>query len=259
MWWQRNGNAGNPSNDLRQGLTVTTTVVSTGSVPCPSPTPVKVTGFEHGAVYGGGATGLFSAVAGTGTCGRRRPNVDRGTTHSRSPIPLERPTTRLACDRAAAAVAVGRIYVRLAALPAANVRELLNLDATRATTSSAGLPGEQPKFTCDSAPPPSRPPIGGKRRQLVPGRAPWSPTNPERARWQIDGVAQTRSLGRGRAAPFARPCAWFDRRRRRSFTANYDDVLISASSGDYPIGGGTVFGLRPTEWVPTTPRLVPQR
>ena len=65
MWWQRNGNAGNPPNITVNGLTVNTTVGITGFVPCPTPTPIRVTGFEYGAVSQSGG-GLFSNVNGAG-------------------------------------------------------------------------------------------------------------------------------------------------------------------------------------------------
>ena len=49
MWWQRNGKAGNPPNITVNGLTVNSTVGITGYVPCDTPSPTGVTGFEHGA------------------------------------------------------------------------------------------------------------------------------------------------------------------------------------------------------------------
>ena len=66
MWWQRNGNLPAPVPNITvNGLNVVTTAVVTGTVPCPTPSPVRVTGFEHGAVSREGG-GIFSAVAGTG-------------------------------------------------------------------------------------------------------------------------------------------------------------------------------------------------
>ncbi|HLQ48997.1 MAG TPA: hypothetical protein VK233_08480, partial [Candidatus Dormibacteraeota bacterium] len=65
MWWQRNGKAGNPPSITVNGLTVNTTVGISGAVPCPTPSPVKVTGFEHGVVSATGGA-LFSAINGTG-------------------------------------------------------------------------------------------------------------------------------------------------------------------------------------------------
>ena len=76
MWWQRNGMAGNPPNITVNGQTVSTTVGVSGTVPCDTPTPVKITGFEHGTVSATGG-GLFSNVNGTGVTAGQRGRADR--------------------------------------------------------------------------------------------------------------------------------------------------------------------------------------
>lgn len=247
MWWQRNGNPGSPPAITVNGLTVTTTVgVTVGS--CPTPTPVEVTGFEHGAVSAsGGALGIFSAVAGTGLSADAA--VQRTGTYSfkvTDPGPGANNAT-LAVGTAAPGIAVVRVYVRLASLPAANVNELLVLDATAGNDLRLGYQASSQRLTMRFAN------AAVTVASSTVTAATWyrldirliASANPRTAAWQIDGVAQTPVTNVAGAASTVRNLRLGSAVAADAFTANYDDVVISATSGDYPIGGGTVVGLRP--------------
>ncbi len=255
MWWQRNGNLPAPVPTINvNGVSVTTTAVVTGSVPCPAPTPVEVTGFEHGAVStSGGATGLFSAIAGTGTTADAA--VARTGNYSLKVTDLAGANNATVAISPAAAAAVGRIYVRLAALPAANVNELLTLDATGGSDLRLGYQASSRQFTlrfANAAVTLASSTVSAGSWYRVELRFVAS-TNPRRADWQIDGVAQTAISATGSGST-VRSIRLGSTVAADSFTANYDDALISTTSGDYPIGDGTVVGLRPDGMgTPNTP------
>jgi hypothetical protein len=69
-------------------------------------------------------------------------------------------------------------------------------------------------------------------------------TNPRTADWQIDGAAQT-AVSAAATASTVSTLRLGSTVAADAFTANYDDVLVSATTGDYPLGAGTVVALRP--------------
>ena len=69
-------------------------------------------------------------------------------------------------------------------------------------------------------------------------------TNPRTADWEIDGAGQT-SISRGGAGTTINTLRFGSTLSADVYTENFDDVMISATSGDYPIGSGTVEALRP--------------
>ena len=249
MWWQRNGNPGSPplqtaANQIN-GLDADVRVSISGAVPCPTPTPLKVTGFEHGVIStSGGATGLFSAIAGTGTTADTA--VARTGNYSLKVTDLAGANNATLPIGPAAAVAVVRIYVRLEALPAANVNELLTLDATGGSDLRLGFQASSRQFTlrfANAAVTLASSTVSAGTWHRVELRFVAS-TNPRRADWQVDGVAQTAISATGGGST-VRSIRLGSTVSADSFVATYDDALISATSGDYPIGDGTVVGLRP--------------
>ncbi len=242
MWWQRNGKAGNPPSINVNGLTVNTTVGTSGAVPCPTPSPVKVTGFEHGAVSATGG-GLFSAVNGTGMTADsvvwRTGNYSLKDT---DPVG----TASDASLAIGAGVAVVRVYLRLASLPAADVNELVILDAAAGSDLRLGYQASSARLTlrfANTAVTVASSTVSPSTWYRLDVRLGAS-TNPRTADWQIDGVAQT-ALSSTEAASTVSTLRLGSTVVADTFTANYDDVLISATSADYPIGAGTVVALRP--------------
>jgi hypothetical protein len=244
MWWQRNGNAGSPPSVTINGLTVNATVAISGAVTCPTPSAVKVTGFEHGVVSAVGL-GIFSAVAGAGTTADGA--VARTGTYSLKVTDPAGAANNASLAFGAPGIAVVRIYVRLAALPAANVNELLILDAAAGNDLRLGYQAISQKLTLRFA----NAAVTLASSTVAAGT--WyrldlrliASTNPRTASWQIDGVAQAAVTGAAGAASTVSTLRLGSTVAADVFTANYDDVVISATSADYPIGAGTVVGLRP--------------
>ncbi len=242
MWWQRNGKAGNPPNITVNGLTVNSTVGITGYVPCDTPTLTKVTGFEHGTVSASGG-GLFSNVNGTGV------TADNAVARTGAwSLKVTDPTgaNHNARMTVGATVAVIRLYVRLASLPAADVTGFFIVDAASGNDLRIGYESSTHQLTIRYAntaitPATSTVTAGTWYRldlRVVTG------TNPRTADWQIDGVPQTSISSSGSAATI-NTVRFGSTTSVDAFTANYDDYVLSTTSGDYPIGPGTVVGLRP--------------
>jgi hypothetical protein len=242
MWWQRNGMAGNPPSITVNGLTVATTVDVSGTVPCPTPSPVRLTGFEHGAVSAAGL-GLFSNVNGAGV------TVDNAFARTGSwSLKIVDPTGASHSARLAvgANIAVVRLYMRLASLPVANVTELLSVDAATGNDLRLGYQASSQRLTIrfgNAAVTVASSTVSAGTWYRIELRFVAS-TSPRTADWQIDDAAQTSisSAGAGSSVNTLRLGSTVN---ADVYTVNYDDVLISATSGDYPIGAGTVVGLRP--------------
>lgn len=242
MWWQRNGKTGDPPSITVNGLSVNATIGTSGAVPCPTPTPVKVTGFEHGAVSATGG-GIFSAVTGTGSSADSA--VARTGAYS-----LKVTDPAASANNASLAVGTGvavvRVYLRLASLPAADVNELVILDAVAGSDVRLGYQASSQaltlRFGSAAAAVASSTVSAGTWHRLAVRLV--ASSNPRTGDWQIDGVAQT-AISAAEAASTVGTLRLGSTVAADTFTANYDDVLVSATSGDHPIGPGTVVGLRP--------------
>jgi hypothetical protein len=242
MWWQRNGNAGNPPNITVNGLTVGTTVSTSAGVACAPASPTAVTGFEHGTVDATGG-GLFSNVNGTGV------SADNGVARSGSySLKIDDPAGANHSARIAAAgnTAVVRLYLRLASLPAADVAELMSVDLAAGADLRLGYQASSGRLTIrfgngalTSA---STTVTAGTWYRI--GLRVTANTNPRTVDWQIDGASQA-SVSSAVAASVVNTVRFGSTVNADAYTANYDDVIISATSGDYPLGAGSVLGLRP--------------
>jgi hypothetical protein len=239
IWWQRQGNAGNPPDITLNGLTVSTTVSVAGGGGCTTPTPVRLTGFEHGVASTAGA-GLFTAINGAGV------TIDSALARSGGyslRIADVAGSAHNAQVSVGGAVAVARFYLRLAALPAANVIELAVLDAASGSDLVLGY---------DSASQALSLALGGgpsvSTAQIMAGT--WQrldiryAADTRIADWRVDGVTQTGLSTSGGASTVSR-IVFGSRVAADAYTANYDDLLVSGTSADFPIGGGSVVALRP--------------
>lgn len=242
MWWQRNGKAGNPPSITVNGLTVSTTVGITGVVPCDTPTPVELTGFEHGTVSAAGG-GLFSNVNGAG--------VTADNTVSRTgawSLKVNDPTgaNHNARMTIGGSLAVIRVYVRLASLPTADVTGFLIADAAAGNDLRVGYDTSSQRFSirfANNAVTLASSTVNAGTWYRLDLRVDVG-TDPRTADWQIDGVSQT-SISRTGNTSNVNTIRFGSTTSVDAFTANYDDVLISRTSADYPIGPGTVVALRP--------------
>lgn len=240
IWWQRNGRAGNPPPMTVNGVTATTTISATGGG-CPSSTPIRITGFEHGAVSTAGG-GLFSTLRGTGATAD--PAVARSGGWSLRVVGSSaRDFATLATP---GGVVAARVYVRLATLPVANVTELLTVDLAAGSDLRLGYQASTQRLTLRFG--------SGALTQATTAIAAgtWvrldarvtANTNPRRAEWQLDGLGQP-AISASAAPSTVRTLRLGSNVGADRYTINFDDIVVSATSGDYPIGDGRVLPLRP--------------
>src|SRR4030042_419186 len=204
-------------------------------------TLIYCTGFEHGVavpVTSGG--GLFNTVIGT-------PSI-QGTTKRTGDYALEI-SSSAAAEYVAKSISgvpatiVGRLYFRFNALPDTDALELFRITSNPVN----------PCFKWMTATSKIRAYLGSTDYQESSGTfttGVWyrldfktvsgaSPT----LDWQIDGAAQTQvSTATSTLAFTSLILGWLV---ATTGTMYVDDVAISATSGDYPIGAGGVIGLRP--------------
>jgi Tfp pilus assembly protein PilX len=242
MWWQRTGRSGDPPDITVNGLDVSTDVSISGTVPCPTPSSVLITGFEHGVVSASGGA-PFSAVTGTGLAADTA--VHRTGAYSLRVTDAAGAANHGALP-VAAGVAVVRLYLRFPTLPTANVNAVIIGDAAAGNDLRLGYQASPSRLTVR---------LGNgtvTAGSVAISAGPWyridlrlvANTNPRTVAWQIDGVTQPgiQTNGAGSTVNTIRLGSTV---AADAYTANYDDVFISAASGDYPIGSGTVVGLRP--------------
>lgn len=242
IWWQRNGRAGDPPAITVNGTTVTTTITTAGGTSCVPPTPIRLTGFEHGAISNRGA-GLFTTVSGSGSTADG--TVARSGTRS---LRIADPSgsRHFVTLATAGAVVVARVYLRLESLPAADVTELLVMDAAAGNDLRLGYRAATRRLTLrfgSLAVTPATVAISAGTWVRLDLRLS-AGTNPRTADWQLDGIAQP-SISAPGAASTVRFLRLGSNVNADAYVANYDDVLASATSGDFPIGDGSIEAIRP--------------
>jgi hypothetical protein len=241
IWWQRQGNAGDPPSISVNGTSVSTTISLGGGAACPTLSPVVVTGFEHGTVSAAGG-GIFSAVSGSGVSADA--TVTRTGNYSLKVVDGSGASSAAIAVGSGAAVA--RIDIRLASLPSSNVTALLKLDAASGNDLQLGYQASSRRLTLRFA----NRPVTLASSTVAAGT--WYridlrlvvSTNPRTADWEIDGVPQTPITQNGGTSTVS-TLRLGSTVGADDFTANYDDVVVSSAGGDFPIGDGSVEGLRP--------------
>jgi hypothetical protein len=241
IWWQRNGLAGDPPATSANGLSVTTTVSVAGGG-CATQTPVRLTGFEHGAASTAGG-GLFTAINGAGV------TIDAALARSGGyslRVADAAGSAHNGSVSVGSAVAVIRFYVRLAALPAADVAELAVVDAAAGTDLRLGYRSASQALSLrfgGAAANVSTTPITAGTWQRLDIRF-TANTNPRTADWRVDGAAQT-AVSTGGAATTVSAIVFGSTVAADAYTANYDDLLVSGTAAEFPVGDGSVAALRP--------------
>ncbi|MBA3779861.1 MAG: hypothetical protein H0X16_11310 [Chloroflexi bacterium] len=243
IWWERQAQAGNPPNIVVNGQTVTTTVTTSGGVACPSPTPVWLTGFEHGAVSASGG-GLFTAVTGTGSAADS--SMKRSGGYSLRIIDASGSANSVARTVSSPSL-VARFAIRLASVPAANVSELVSFGASTGSRLALRYVAATQRLALRigaGADVPASSTVTAGTWYVIDLRYTVN-ANPRTADWRIDGTAQTAASGAEVAAASVNQ-VWFGSGvSADAYTVNFDDVLVSGTSADYPIGDGQVLAVRP--------------
>lgn len=239
IWWQRNGRSGNPPSISINGVTATTTIARAGGG-CPTATPILIAGFEHGAVSSAGG-GLFSGLRGSGVTADAAVKRSGGWS-----LQIDASARDYGTLDAPAGVVVARIYLRLAALPSGNVSELLIVDLASGSDLLVGYLASTQRLTLRFG--------SGTQVQATTAIAAgaWvrldlrvtADTDPRQAEWQVDGVAQP-AVSAAESSSSVTSLRLGSNVASDKFVANYDDVVASATAGDYPIGDGSVLPLRP--------------
>ena len=149
-------------------------------------------------------------------------------------------------DESRRRVLVFRFAIRLESLPAADVTELSHAQklGTGVSTLQLGYSASTQKLKL------SLPSTGAVEASSTVQVGTWyvidlkydTSVDPHTAEWQINGVAQTSTSVA--AAPDDITSYRWGTSAADTFTANYDDLLISAAAADYPLGDGKVLPLR---------------
>ena len=213
---------------------------------CTAYAPDWITGMEHGMdTTAGGGIWSASMMAGTGT-------VD--TTVKRSG------DRSLRLAPSAAAAYRGRLYngfghtnvvtrfaVHFETLPAADVPQLAGMTTIANTTPpylTVGYEAATSKFTIafPGQTMTSTSTVQAGTWHVIDVKMDVSGAT-HRADWRVDGVAQTATT-RAAAASSLNSIYWGSF-AAATFTANYDDIAVSMTAADYPLGSGRVLALRP--------------
>jgi len=216
---------------------------------CPSVTPNYLSGFESGAVSavttGLPGTGLFDEVHTVGGTPTAQSTVKRNGDYS----------LRVAKNNAGASyvlrvlggtTGVERVAVRFATLPSTDLDRFMGMGITAGNSLRIGYIASSNKLEVHFA-------NGTKvaASSTVTAGA-WHVielnlnvgADPRTADWRVDGVDQTAASSAEAASTLA-SVWWGSVNPGDVFTANYDDVLVSTTPADYPLGDGKVLALRP--------------
>lgn len=217
--------------------------VATAACPTAPLAPAALTGFEHGRpgysgnnlVPSGSGLSITGAAARNGAYGLRV-NANRAAGNEWFMWPT------------APRAGVVRFALRLDALPSGNVSELYRMDTYSKSALRIGYVAatQSLRLTLNSAAGGSAavqgPVVTAGAWQFVDVR--YSVTGPQHsADWSVDGVAQDSAAVNGAAESLY--YVRFGTTAYETFTASYDDVLVSNAVGDYPVGDGRIGVLRP--------------
>jgi hypothetical protein len=201
--------------------------------PCGSIAPLWMNGFEHGYASTSGS-GQFSAINGSVTVDS---NVARASGYSL----LVDDTSLLAASNVqfpvSGSTVVARFAVRLASAPSGSVG-LAFIEAGAIDLVFGYNSGTQKFELTSSATVASSATVSPGTWYWIDLRARFSNTSD----WRINGVDQT-SLTTAAGTPTA--IGWGSTPILQRFTANYDDIIVSQNSGDYPFGDGRILRLNP--------------
>jgi hypothetical protein len=206
--------------------------------PCGSITPLWMTGLEHGFVSASGG-GQFSSInPGLGTIA-----ADSSVKRSGGYSLQIADSSVLGASNAQFAVSgstvVARFGIRLASVSGSVSLAFI----TAGTNLVFGYSGGKFELTSGSTTVVSTTNVSTGTWYFIDLRASFA-ANPNTADWKINGVAQT-SLSSAVASSTASAIGWGSTSILQTYTANYDDILVSLNSSDYPFGDGKILRLGP--------------
>lgn len=213
---------------------------ASGIFPCGSIAPLWMNGLENGYVSTSG-TNQFSSISNGGGTIVADSSVTRNGGYS-----LKIPDTSvLGASNAQFAVSgstvVARFGIRLNSLPG-NVN-LAFIDAGTDLVFGYNNGSQKFELTSGLTTVASSSTVSAGTWYLIDLRARFG-ANPNLADWHINGVAQT-GLSSAVASSSAVAIGWGSTSILQTYTANYDDILVSLNSSDYPFGDGRILRLGP--------------
>lgn len=276
IWWQRNGKAGNPPAQAINGITTSTTISAAGGGPgaCPAaPTQTWMSGFESGvliqaaggaknslagglaAVNSGGALGIVDVVSSPARTGnhalRIAPNANQADyAYVEAPY-----------GAALGPTIVAHLSVRFGTLPAADAAVFAFAGASfsgythpwlylfyKASSGkwSLGLGSNTITVSQDSSTT-----VAANTWYSFDLRFPITASNVRTGDWYLDGVAQPSVTATDLAAGSAStPRVAFGNYALagaglQAYTAYFDDVILSTTASDFPIGDLNISPLKP--------------
>jgi hypothetical protein len=164
-------------------------------------------------------------------------------------------------------VLVERFYLRLDSLPASNVRELAGIYTTTYTGKSGspryaahlGYNASSAKLTMElntstpGTPVQATVPVTPGDWHLIEVRydvasgAPYGANTTHKADWRVDGVDEPQVTLANRPSTYVNEVTWGTTFTPDAFAANYDDLLLSQTASNYPIGDGRILRLGPND------------
>lgn len=213
---------------------------ATSFVSCTGTNPSWVTGIEHGvaSVSGGG---LFDYL--------QNSNVDSSVKRSGSyslRINSTAGANAYAGKLAGGSTLVMRFALRFASLPPGDVASLAGTYVSAGSNLQLGYRASDQKLTLSYggvSPVASSMTISAGTWYVVELKAELG-SNPRTGQWRVDSIAQP-SVSSAEAAASNFIAAFGTIVSTDVFTINVDDVFVSSTSSDYPLGDGKVLGLSP--------------
>jgi hypothetical protein len=211
---------------------------------CPGATPAYLTGFESGAVSAAGG-GLFYEVHSVGGMPFADSTIKRNGGYSLG-IAKNASGASYVLQQLSGTSAVERLAVRFNTLPSADLDRFMGMGITAGSLFRVGYTAATQKLEVHFS---TGPKIAASSTITA---GVWYvievnvnvSANPRTVAWRINGVAQPgHSLAE--APSTIASVHWGSVNPSDVFTANYDDVLVSNTQADYPLGDGKVLALRP--------------
>lgn len=213
-------------------------------------TPIYLTGFEHGLVSASGA-GLYQAVTGAPTADSTVPQHGAGT-YSLKIVHTGTATSVRPYNVNGKTLLVGVFYVRKTANPSNNQTYLQSFSAAAGNAFRIGFQTDghiyasigNPAGTTSGTQTINGPTVNNDTWVRVDWRADVG-SNPRTYDWQVDGVAQTSCSSAEAGSTFTDSWTLGSNLLTQTLTYYWDDVILSETTGDYPIGDVDVLALLP--------------
>ena len=233
-----NGVTTNPTSNF-------TAAASFGCTP-PTVNPVWMTGFEHGVNSAATGSGLLDIDWNSSVTITTDTAVKRNGSYA---LKIAKTSTSFTGGRSrsvASSMVVFRIAFRLGALPSGDVQNIMGIWSSNGNELNIGYNSASQKLSVGFASGTQRlsaSTLSANTWYLLDVRANYG-ANPHTADWQLNGVAQTQAT---KAVAAETPTeVWLGPDEVDAVvTVWYDDLVISQTSSDYPIGDGKVLGLVP--------------